>query len=660
MRIHRQEAVQPVPKQASKRMKPSVPAQREVPDYLRGSEEIEEPPKTSLGRLALTVVAAFLLVFAAIQAFGWVTGSHPLASLFGSNGDTEITTNVTEGESAGGGSTELMPANEGIAAGTGDLASGANVAVDAAPDLVPSQDQPSGNVAGDTTSTVAPSLQSPPTAFSRVGPESTISDGQPTAPPADGNTLPEATNPGGQSPTIDPPTGPPADSGDAATGPGVTGTEVAAVTAPGVGNIDDKEVLPGDMPVDPAADVAATDGADGTAAPLAVGHHLSDKQMLLRHAEDGTWRLVPTRSELYSTDMLLNLPPCRSQIVLRPGIHVYFAGASKMQLSAPQEDGSPVVGFNYGRLMAQTVTGANSQLHIVLGQQSGTIHFRDDNSAIAIERQPYLSPGASPLDAQPIMVTQLYVTSGQIQWTAHVPEGAEPAEPVVLSTGDARVLIDGQEDRGFSGVVLPEWIRETELNFLDQGAWAKLAPLLESDRPIGLMLLEQIAHKQTDVRSLAVRCLSYLDQYDPFFENEGALNHLSQRASWGMHLDALRHGVARGPESARAVLASIRKNRASDADVLWQLVLGFSPDRLEKDGAGVLVENLDHGWLDVRVLAHENLKRITGKPLGYRPEYTEGVRKTYVRQWRDRLAAQEIVYRDVPSPVPAIETATDP
>jgi hypothetical protein len=62
-----------------------------------------------------------------------------------------------------------------------------------------------------------------------------------------------------------------------------------------------------------------------------------------------------------------------------------------------------------------------------------------------------------------------------------------------------------------------------------------------------------------------------------------------------------------------------------------------------------LVKMLDHPSLCVRVLAFENLRRITGLTLLYRADVPEESRRSSVRGWQERLNNRTILYGTTPS-----------
>ena len=82
--------------------------------------------------------------------------------------------------------------------------------------------------------------------------------------------------------------------------------------------------------------------------------------------------------------------------------------------------------------------------------------------------------------------------------------------------------------------------------------------------------------------------------------------------------------------------------------MLW----GYSPEQLQNGEAKILVDALESDRMSIRVLAYENLERITGKTQLFRPELPPTQEKSKVLKWRRNLEAGGIVYENLPKPLP--------
>jgi hypothetical protein len=87
-----------------------------------------------------------------------------------------------------------------------------------------------------------------------------------------------------------------------------------------------------------------------------------------------------------------------------------------------------------------------------------------------------------------------------------------------------------------------------------------------------------------------------------------------------------------------------------DARAIYRLLWGYSPEQLARGEADQLVKYLESSELDVRVLAFDNLRRITGVMLLYRPERKADQNRGSITKWKEKLKAGEIAYKALPSP----------
>jgi len=117
----------------------------------------------------------------------------------------------------------------------------------------------------------------------------------------------------------------------------------------------------------------------------------------------------------------------------------------------------------------------------------------------------------------------------------------------------------------------------------------------------------------------------------------------------------LQQAIGRSDETAGRVRQALEKVRTQEAAGLYRMLWGYSADDLNQGEATKLVSYLSHGELDYRVLAFENLRRIAGKTLNYRPELPETRRRTSEKRWQELLDAGQLTVRP-----PAAEPPAEP
>ena len=110
--------------------------------------------------------------------------------------------------------------------------------------------------------------------------------------------------------------------------------------------------------------------------------------------------------------------------------------------------------------------------------------------------------------------------------------------------------------------------------------------------------------------------------------------------------------MAVDPKTATDVRVAVERLRGDDGRILFRLLRGYNPAQLNEGGARELVELLENPSMDIRVLAYENLKRITQKTHLFRPDREPRQQKPAVLNWRKSLENGTIVYKDPPPALP--------
>ena len=255
-------------------------------------------------------------------------------------------------------------------------------------------------------------------------------------------------------------------------------------------------------------------------------------------------------------------------------------------------------------------------------------------SIAALEVTRVHDPGQDPEKAISHALTRLYVARGAAVWE----EGDKP--PAQL-TAPAELLLDSPvaDTRSKAEKDVPKWITANTVNELDQRAAASVSQALAADRDASVGLMELAEARRKEIRWLADRCLGYLGQFDPM---TAALSDLDFSREWPDYIDQLKEAIARGPETAQAVRQSLEKQYGNDAPALYRMLWGYTDKDLEDGEDARLVKFLDHEVPVFRVLAFENLRRITQKSLYYHPEASAAKRLPAVQQWRRQQQAGRI------------------
>jgi hypothetical protein len=396
------------------------------------------------------------------------------------------------------------------------------------------------------------------------------------------------------------------------------------------------EVPTGDLPIGPAnplrdpttkpLDIAVAAGAE-------MGRLLTDTQVaVVFDDENNTWRRLPAKAVIAAGDRVLTLPGFRPSITLSNGVSLQAAAPSLLVFEGMDQNSVPVVSIQFGQLTMLTVGKAGAQVRLRFGENESLITFVSAQSNLALEVLPRLAPGDNP-EARPAnLAVDLYATSGEIdilqageQLVVKAPSHA------VLTELSAADLPDGE---------LPVWATKSTISPLEEKAAVAIEKELTADRPLQLTLNELAISRRAEVRALAIRCSGYLDNFDTYIT---ALNDIDQRAAWPAQIESLKAAIARNPQTAAAVRKSFEQQRDNHAAKLYRMLWGYTAEQLAAGDAERLVDSLADDHLDVRVLSFWNLQNMTGLSLFYRPEFNEAKRRPAITKWREKLQEGKIV-----------------
>jgi hypothetical protein len=591
-----------------------VRTQPEVPEYLRAGR------RSKLGPLAITLILAFLVCGLLLRAAGPFNREHPLARLFGrSPSSTVAKQDGREGQPEGA-TAHKPPTSGGEAKPPGD----------ASPNQQPKPVGPAAKVAvGKPAPPGNEKATGPAPKVEPLMPEKPESDTKPDGLP-DIKLKPDPLPAGDPASPVKPTEEPLVEKPKT----GVTPAEEPQVPAgkgkpPGPGTIPAK---PGEV-VEPAAEAVVV-------GQLKPTNPTAPAQVLLGlNPKSGEWtRLLPP-AKLVSGEQLLVLPAFSPEIVLSRGVQVAFAGPSHVRPLAGPNAEEPALAVAYGRAFMYTAGVAGARVHLDLAGHKGAVTFTDPTSEVAVEVKRYLPPGSNPEQEPGLIVIQIFTTVGRVQWEDQVV-GVSP-----IDAGQVQIMIADRLQTVAAGE-LPSWVRRDGLSNVDRLAASALEAAITSDRAVSLSLKEQSKNRKSEVRGLAARALAYLDSFDALVSE---LSDEQQRPYWPQEFEALRDSLSRKPTVAAQVRETLERLCGEDAPKLYRLLWGYSPQQLQGRDAEQLVAFLDHDSLPLRVLAFENLRRITKKTLLYRPEVSKTRRKSSVRSWQDQLK-DGVAYATLPSP----------
>jgi hypothetical protein len=175
-------------------------------------------------------------------------------------------------------------------------------------------------------------------------------------------------------------------------------------------------------------------------------------------------------------------------------------------------------------------------------------------------------------------------------------------------------------------------------------------------KPADLILIENVDHRQKEMRQLARKSLSWIENFDDIVD---VLNRPESYAEWPDVIELLRDSVRRGPRTAQAVRKSMGTKYGDRGDELYELLWKYDAKELSGQAAKQLVQYLEDRTLACRVLSFSNLNGITGLGFYYRPEKSELERQPSLLRW-SRWADDRQPDPKAPAPADAPASSVPP
>lgn len=276
------------------------------------------------------------------------------------------------------------------------------------------------------------------------------------------------------------------------------------------------------------------------------------------------------------------------------------------------------------------------------------LRWSEPNSAVAVEATPmFVDP--SRYDPQyvgpvvPVTDLRISVLQGKIEFSSvEITEKVDVAKLLSetsafqkLMLGDSLVRTGVNQWEGVKIDKAPTWIETPLERPIDRQAANDLMQLLPAGARANLVIVEALQNRRAEIAALAAQTLILSDDFSFLAGPAGLLNDDRFRSHWTTLIDAVRERVSSSPESLEALKASLATQDVQRGALLFQVLVGYSEPELKLSAAERLVNLLESEFLDERILAIYQLKRITGKDLGFQPDRpSRGLIQDWKRLWR--------------------------
>ncbi|GAA5506013.1 hypothetical protein [Novipirellula caenicola] len=380
----------------------------------------------------------------------------------------------------------------------------------------------------------------------------------------------------------------------------------------------------------PAADTAK-------AAKVAVAKVTTDTALVFAIGDDETPVQINKDDVIQTQQSIVCAPTYRVRIDTVDDMAVTLVGPAKVQWT---RDGSekPLLHVDHGRILLEAIKPGAS-IDVRINGKSLTLKFPGIESLVAMTMVHFRAPGFDPLKKENhINTVGVFVAQGSVG----LSDGENTTD---LATGQ-RWVQRGDEPAVTSESKTPlDWIIPPDPNdqSLESSAREALLGLMIPDQPVEISLREATMFRRSEAGALAARTLLALGRPDVFFGGDGMLSQADQRSYWSDHYVALQNAIDRDASTAEQVKQAIERMDQGNAKTLFQLLVGFSQKQLEEGADALLVRSLDSPSMSVRALALENLRKITGVTLSFRPEQDNAARRGQaIKKWEARQRKGDI------------------
>ena len=353
-------------------------------------------------------------------------------------------------------------------------------------------------------------------------------------------------------------------------------------------------------------------------------------QLLLRKSEP-FWEVLSVDQEIRQGDVLFVPTGFRPSISL-PTANIQLIGPARVTVGPPQSEQGPAHLFVYsGRVIVTPALEAGDSIRMTIADHTGDLVFTDRNSVVAATVDRQTEYRNDTFFAKSVVV-RMTSTRGRAIWK-------DKLNPVAIDPNNVIEYVGTEPANKKEVTEPPAWLPQ-ELSTIDQDAAVNIRRAIGNDVDPVLQLESFLTDARIENRYLAARALCSWQNYRGLFL---LFNDRTNKTYWTRLLDDLRDEVNSFEPSATAMQKYLESD--PDGETILQMVVGFDDKQLAAGGDGTLVAALSDNRLLMRVLAIENLRRITGSTYLYRPESQEKTRAKYVRQWRRQLDRGEIRHK---------------
>ena len=359
-----------------------------------------------------------------------------------------------------------------------------------------------------------------------------------------------------------------------------------------------------------------------------AGVAAKDDQILLRKA-DSNWEVLGADQEIRQGDVMF-APRGFRPVIAMPTANAQLIGPARITMGPAQTQESPAHMFVYsGRVMLRPALEAGDSVRLTMGDHTGMLVFTDQTTvvAVSVDRKTEFR---NDTFFEKSVVVRITSVNGRAIWKD------TKNNTLTIDPNNVTEYVGTEAPTRIAFNSPPGWL-PGDLSKIDQDASVNIRQAMGKNVNPVLQLESFLTDARIENRYLAARALASWQRFRGMFQ---LLDDRTNKTYWTRILDDLRMEISSFESSAASMQQYL--NNDPEGKLILELVTGFDDKQLAAGGDAKLVGALSNNRLLIRVLAIENLRRITGATFLYRPESQEKTRAKYVRQWRRELDRGEI------------------
>jgi hypothetical protein len=304
------------------------------------------------------------------------------------------------------------------------------------------------------------------------------------------------------------------------------------------------------------------------------------------------------------------------------------------------------VDIKLGKLLLSP-SAVNAELDVVALGTVMRVSMADASTRVAMEvacSDQALGPMTDRL-SHPVNVA-IAVLEGQAtvemlpNATAAATATVAGAQPIVTLRATEGALVRNGQISAVQAIAQPAWLEGSAERAVEALAAQDLHRQWTRETNAEELLLKWITNRRPENRCLAARTLTLMGNWNWLTNSGNTLDESRDRSYWNPVIELGRQVLAVDASQVTLLRSALTQRDRERGPLRAEVWLGLSRQQLEMGGGKQLVSMLESDQLMDRVLGIHELRRITGKDLGYQAGEPS---RAAIQQWQRELAAGALV-----------------